>query len=103
MKENNLVGIKEKTMNEDQHKYNLPVITAEVYNLEPSRYELKKGNIEGAPPCPFGHQFKWIGFDKKSKEYVRVTKSVFKKMIQLKDKEEVESHENHFKKYKEEL
>jgi len=39
------------------------------------------GTRPDAPPCPFGHRFKWIGFDKEKKEYVRVTKSVFKRLI----------------------
>ena len=73
-------------MKEKQTKYNLPVITAEVYNLSPERYELRKGNLLDAPSCPFGNRFKWIGFDKKENKYVRVTKSVFKRMI--KDLEE---------------
>lgn len=62
-------------------KYNLPVVTAEEYNKAPERYELRRGNRADAPLCPFGNQFEWIGFDKVEKQYVRVTKSVFKKLI----------------------
>jgi len=41
-------------------KYHLPIITSEVYELEPQRYKLRKGNTEGAPLCTFGNHFKWI-------------------------------------------
>ena len=71
-------------------KYNLPVISAAEYQLEPSRYELRKGTEKNAPLCPYGHKFKWIGFDKESNRYVRVTKSVFKKLIRLLDEEKIE-------------
>ena len=84
-----------------QKKYNLPVITAEVYNLSPMRYELRKGTLPDAPPCPFGHRFKWIGFDIKELKYVRVTKSVFKKLIEGLDREDVERHEAYFNDLKE--
>lgn len=80
-------------MSDLNKKYNIPVITSEVYNLDPDRYELRKGNSEGAPLCPYGNHFKWIGFDKKSKRYIRVTKSVFKRLILLLDQEEVARHE----------
>lgn len=69
-----------------KEKYNLPVITAEEFGLSPNRYELRKGTDEGAPLCPFGNRFQWIGFDKESKTYVRVTKSVFRKLINRMDK-----------------
>lgn len=51
------------------------------YSINTSRYELVPGSIAGAPLCPYGNQFKWIGYDKKLKENVRFTKSVFKKLI----------------------
>ena len=50
---------------EEKIKYKLPVITAEIFDLSPKRYELCKGTLPDAPPCPYGHRFKWIGFDKK--------------------------------------
>ncbi|MFT4971058.1 MAG: hypothetical protein ACI9XO_001811 [Paraglaciecola sp.] len=87
-------------MNTEHQKFNLPVITAEVYKLKPKRYQLRKGNMDGAPPCPFGHQFKWIGYDIELMRYVRVTTSVFKKLIGLMDKKEVAEHELFFKAYK---
>lgn len=64
-------------------KYNLPVITAKEYNLSPDRYELRKGSAADAPLCPFGNHFEWIGFDKENKNYVRFTKSIFKRLIKL--------------------
>ncbi len=80
-------------MKSEKLKYNLPVITSEVYELDPTRYELRKGNTEGAPLCPFGNHFKWIGYDTKTKSYIRVTKSVFKRLILLLDEKEVALHE----------
>ncbi len=77
-------------------KYNLAVITSEVFNFSPGRYQLRKGTRPDAPPCPFGHRFKWIGFDTEKGEYVRVTKSVFKRLINQSDEEFVEAHETHF-------
>jgi len=65
---------------EEKRKYNLPVITAEAFNLSPGRYELRPGNLPDAPPCPYGNCFKWIGFDKEEKQYVWFTKSVLKKL-----------------------
>lgn len=57
-------------------------INKEAFLLNPLRYELRKGNIEGAPLCPFGNHYQWIGFDYENQEYVRFTKSVFKHLIQ---------------------
>lgn len=71
---------------EEKQKYNLPVITAELFNLFPDRYELRKGTQSDTPLCPFGNQFEWIGFDKEEMKYVRFTKSVFKKLIRQTDK-----------------
>ena len=84
-------------MSNERLKYNIPVITSEVFNLDPNRYELRKGNSEGAPLCPFGNHFKWIGYDLKSERYVRVTKSVFKRLIILLDGEEVALHDAVYK------
>ncbi len=75
-------------MVEIKRKYNLPVITASVYHLFPDRYELRSGSRPDAPPCPYGHRFKWIGYDKKEMKYVRVTKSVFKHLIRKTAEEE---------------
>jgi len=59
-------------------------IDAKTYNIDPFRYELVPGSTEGAILCPYGNQFKWIGYDKETKEFVRFTKSVFKNLITLK-------------------
>ena len=85
-----------------KRKFDLPVITAEAYHLSPDRYELRKGTLPDAPPCPFGHRFKWIGFDKTEMKYVRVTKSVFKRLINELDENDVAAHETYFAQLKEE-
>lgn len=56
----------------------------EEYLLTPTRYELRPGSAEGAPPCPYGNQFEWIGYDKEMGVYVRFTKSVFKLLVRQK-------------------
>ncbi len=53
----------------------------EAYLQEPKRYELRSGASEGAPSCPYGNQYLWIGYDLKLKEYIRFTKSVFKLLV----------------------
>ena len=53
----------------------------EEYYLNPQRYKLRTGQAEEAPACPYGNRYQWIGYDLKQKEYVRFTKSVFKKLI----------------------
>ena len=53
----------------------------EIFNIEPSRFILKKGTEEGAPLCPYGNHYQWIGFDLKENKYVRFTKSVLKVLI----------------------
>ena len=56
-------------------------VSMDLYLAEPARYELRRGAAEGAPPCPYGNQFQWIGYDLQLKEYIRFTKSVFKLLI----------------------
>ena len=56
-------------------------VRIEEYSSDPSRYELRSGREEGAPLCPYGNHYQWIGFDKDKQEYLRFTKSVFKKLI----------------------
>ena len=51
------------------------------YDIDPNRYELRDGREINAPLCPYGNHYKWIGFDLKTNEYVRLTKSVFKLLI----------------------
>ena len=60
-------------------------INSEIYHSKTSRYELVSGTKKGAPLCPYGNHYKWIGYDKDENEFVRFTKSVFKKLIELKD------------------
>ena len=57
-------------------------VTMQDFLLQPARYELRSGSCEGAPLCPFGNHYQWIGYDLKTEEYIRFTKSVFKKLIQ---------------------
>jgi hypothetical protein len=59
-------------------------VTMEEYLLAPARYELRPGSAEGAPSCPYGNQFEWIGYDKETATYVRFTKSVFKLLVRQK-------------------
>jgi hypothetical protein len=56
-------------------------ITMEMYLDEPNRYELRSGSEADAPLCPYGNHYEWIGFDRLEKEYVRFTKSVFKRLM----------------------
>lgn len=62
-------------------------INSETYTKNPNQYELVSGNTEGAPKCPYGHNFEWVGYDRVNGSFVRFTKSVFKKLIQQKDNE----------------
>lgn len=57
-------------------------VIMEEFLKQPDRYELRSGSSEGAPLCPFGNHFQWIGYDKEVAEYVRFSKSVFKKLIE---------------------
>jgi len=60
-------------------------VNMEDYLRDPNRYELRTGNSKGAPLCPYGNQYQWIGFDLAEQEYLRFTKSVFKKLIREKN------------------
>jgi hypothetical protein len=57
-------------------------IDMETYLLNPIQYELRDGNTPDAPSCPYGNKYQWIGYDLDAKEYVRFTKSVFKKLVE---------------------
>jgi hypothetical protein len=57
-------------------------VTMEEYLRAPDRYELRSGQEEDAPLCPYGNHYQWIGYDKVAGEYIRFTKSVFKKLVQ---------------------
>ena len=56
-------------------------VNMEAYLLSPNQYELRQGTTDGAPLCPYGNHYQWIGYDKQAKEYVRFTKSVFKCLV----------------------
>lgn len=56
-------------------------VNVATYLENPNRYELRMGSEEGAPACPFGNHYAWIGYDKEEKEYVRFTKRLFKRLI----------------------
>lgn len=53
------------------------------YQLLPERYRLESGDTEGAPLCPYGNHFEWVGYDIEREEYVRFTKSVFKILVEF--------------------
>lgn len=56
-------------------------VNMEQYLLSPEQYKLVSGDSGGAPLCPYGNHFEWIGYDTISEEYVRFTKSVFKLLV----------------------
>lgn len=58
-------------------------VDLEQFKLSPNRYKLVSGTIDGAPLCPFGNHYKYIGYDDESKEFVRFTKSVFKLLVNM--------------------
>jgi len=58
-------------------------VNMELFLKNPDRYELRSGLADDAPSCPYGNKYQWIGFDKETQSYVRFTKSVFKKLVQL--------------------
>lgn len=59
----------------------LPRINKQLFDLDPERFQLLSGETEGAPLCPYGNKYEWIGFDKQEQIFVRFTKSVFKKLL----------------------
>ncbi len=65
---------------ETQYKYGLRVVDAETVDQYPSRFELKI-DPPNPPLCPFGNPQKFVGFDRTTGEYVRFTKSVFKRFF----------------------
>lgn len=62
-------------------KHNLRIIDSATFNAAPNRYKIRSGCNAGAPFCPYGNKYNWIGFDTAFNEFVRFTKSVFKKLI----------------------
>jgi len=61
-------------------------VNMETYLSDPNRYELRPGRVADAPNCPYGNHYEWIGYDQVTQEYLRFTKSVFKKLVQQKTK-----------------
>jgi len=57
-------------------------ITAKIYQQAINQYVLVSGFTPGAPTCPYGNHYQWVGYDLLNKKYVRFTKSVYKKLIQ---------------------
>ena len=60
---------------EIKRQYNMRKVTREEY--DETRYELREG-FPDFPPCPYGHTFKALGYDKKENEYVRLASSILK-------------------------
>ena len=70
------------------------MIDKETFFLDPDRYQLRSGKTEGAPLCPYGNHYEWVGFDLQEEEYVRFTKSVFKLLIFQQHVEKDSSEDN---------
>lgn len=56
-------------------------VLTEDYYREPQRYTIRPGHAPGAPWCPYGNTYKWIGYDICAGEYVRYSKRLFKTLI----------------------
>jgi hypothetical protein len=61
---------------EIKRQYNMRKISRNEF--EADRFVLREG-FPDFPPCPYGHTFKALGYDKQEKEYVRLNSSVLKK------------------------
>lgn len=61
---------------------NMKRIDRETFSLHPERYELRSGNADDAPRCPYGNSYEWIGFDREERSYVRFSKRLFKTLVQ---------------------
>lgn len=57
-------------------------VTAEIYQRNSDRYILVSGYEVGAPRCSYGNLQKWVGYDTLTKEYIRFTKSVYRKLVE---------------------
>jgi hypothetical protein len=60
----------------------LDTIDKSTFDKDTDRYSLKSGAADDAPACPYGNKYQWIGYDNLEGKYVRLTKSVFKLLIQ---------------------
>ncbi len=72
-----------KVKNSSPNKPALRRVLMKDYLNNPAQFELRSGAEQDAPPCPFGNRYQWIGYDRATGEYVRLTKSVFKKLRSL--------------------
>ncbi len=72
----------------EKRKYGPRVIDRRQFDQNPNNFELRI-NDKNAPLCPFGNQRKFIGFEKEKNEYVRFTKSVLKKVLAEREKQDV--------------
>lgn len=61
-------------------------VSMDDYQKNPNRYVLREGSESGAPLCPYGNHYEWIGYDLEDHRYVRFTKSVFKVLVKQFDK-----------------
>ena len=61
-------------------------IDAKTFAEDPTRFVLVKGDLPGAPTCPFGNHLALVGFDLKNKSYVRFTKSVYVRLKEANNK-----------------
>ncbi len=63
-----------------KNEESLHKVTMEEYLVQPEKFELRSGKSPNAPTCPYGNYYEWIGYDLEKEEYIRFTKSVFKKL-----------------------
>jgi hypothetical protein len=59
-------------------------VDSETFHKNPHQYKLVSGKTKGAPTCPYGNQYQWVGYDLVNRSFVRLTKSIFKKLIKAK-------------------
>lgn len=60
---------------EIKRQYNMRKVGVKEFDKD--RYELREG-FPDFPPCPYGHTFKALGYDKKTSEYVRLSPKTLK-------------------------
>ncbi|MFT5821112.1 MAG: hypothetical protein ACI8ZM_002361 [Crocinitomix sp.] len=60
-----------------KYQYGMRKIFLDEFDADPENFELR-GGFENFPACPFGNQFKVLGYDKANKEYVRFVKAILK-------------------------
>ncbi len=63
---------------------NLIRVDSKTFFQNPNQYQLVSGNTKGAPKCPYGNYYQWVGYDRINHNFVRFTKSIFKNLIQKK-------------------